>query len=411
MREHDDELNEENEENEQNDEGSEGSFAELFEESLKTTKVRLEPGQKVEAKVLQIGGDWIFLDVGQKGEGVLDARELLDAEGNQTVAVGDKVLAYFLSGAGGELRFTTKLGSGAAGAAQMEEAWRSGIPVEGRIEKEIKGGYEIRLPGGVRAFCPFSQLGLRRQDGAAEVIGQSRSFRITQFGERGRNVVVSHRVLLEEEQKQRREALKETLQPGMVVKGVVTNVLDFGAFVDIGGLEGLVPISEVGYGRVEDIRAVLQPGQELEVAVKSCDWEKNRFSFSIRDTLADPWSRVEDLFREGGSYPGKVARLTPFGAFVSLAEGIDGLIHISKLGSGRQIKHAQEVLQTGQRITVTVEKIDREQHRISLLLAGADSPAAEAEEQAASSYFDKPSGAGMGTFADLLQGKKPKKRR
>lgn len=405
MKERDDEWNEENEEGE--DSGEE-SFAALFEESLKTTKVRLEPGQKVEGKVLQISGDWIFLDVGQKGEGILDARELYDAEGNLTVKSGDSVSAYFLSGAGGELRFTTKLGAGAAGMAQMEEAWRSGIPVEGRIEKEIKGGYEIRLAGGVRAFCPFSQLGLRRPDPSVEVVGQSRPFRVTQFGERGRNIVVSHRVILEEEQKQKREFLKETLEPGMVVKGVVTNIRDFGAFVDIGGIEGLVPISEVAYGRVEDIHSILQAGQELEVAVKSLDWEKNRFSFSIRDTLADPWNRVTEHYREGETYTGKVARLAPFGAFVTLEEGIDGLIHISKMGVGKQIKHPQEVLSSGEAVAVKVDKIDPEQRRISLLLAEAEAQEQETEVPPPTSYFEKPSNTGMGTFADLLKGKKPK---
>ncbi|NLC70270.1 MAG: 30S ribosomal protein S1 [Desulfuromonadaceae bacterium] len=406
MKERDDDWNEENEGGEEN---GEGSFAELFEESLKTAKVRLEPGQKIDGKVLQIGGDWIFLDVGQKGEGILDARELLDAEGNLTVSVGDKVSAYFLSGAGGELRFTTKLGSGAAGMAQIEEAWRSRIPVDGRIEKEIKGGYEIKLAGGVRAFCPFSQLGLRRQDASVEVVGQSRPFRISQFGERGRNIVVSHRVILEEEQKQRREALKETLQTGQVVKGVVTNLRDFGAFVDIGGVEGLVPISEIAYGRVEDIHSVLRVGQELEVAVKSCDWDKNRFSFSIRDTLADPWNQVEAHFREGGTYPGTVVRLAAFGAFVTLEEGIDGLIHISRLGAGKQIKHPQEVLRSGEVVSVTIEKIDREQRRISLILAASSPALGETEEKEPTSYFEKPANAGMGTFADLLKGKKPKK--
>ncbi len=189
----------------------EGSFAEMFEQSM-VGKTQLEPGQKISATVLQIGKEWIFLDVGRKGEGVLDAKELLDDEGNLTVSVGDQVSAYFISRKGGELRFTTRLGSGSSGTAQLEEAWRSEIPVEGRIEKEVKGGYEIKLPGNVRAFCPFSQLGLRRLDNSDEVIGDSLSFRITQFDERGRNIVVSHRVILDEERRQQREELKKTLK-------------------------------------------------------------------------------------------------------------------------------------------------------------------------------------------------------
>jgi small subunit ribosomal protein S1 len=385
-------------------EEDEESFAELLKQSL-GERVELKPGQKIEAKVLQIGAEWTFLDVGQKGEGVLDTRELLDGEGQPTVKVGEKLGAYFLSRAGGELRFTTRIGGGTSGTAQLEEAWRSKIPVEGRIEKEIKGGYEVRLPGGVRAFCPFSQIGLRRQDAPDEVIGQSRSFRITQFSEAGRNVVVSHREILEEERRQQRESLRQTLKEGDVVKGTVTSLRDFGAFVDIGGLEGLLPISEIGYGRVEDINAALRVGQELELTLKSCDWEKERFSFSLRDTLADPWKKVGSSYVEGGSYPGKVARLTAFGAFVTLEEGIDGLIHISKLGAGKRINHPQEVLKLGQKLTVTVEKIESEQRRISLV------PTTGEETSRETSYSDQPTTGGMGTFAELLRASQEKKKK
>lgn len=390
MIDHDDTLNEE--ENEE-------SFAELFEQSLKTGVSRLDPGQKVTATVLQVGDEWVFLDIGQKGEGVLDKRELQDADGNLSIKVGDKIDAYFISRAEGELRFTTRIGGGSSGTAQLEEAWRSHIPVDGRIEKEIKGGYEVKLPGNVRAFCPFSQLGARRQEAPDEVVGQSRSFRITQFGEQGRNIVVSHRVILEEEQQRRREELRGQLKVGDVVKGTVTNLRDFGAFVDIGGIEGLVPISEVGYGRVEDIHSVLRVGQELEVAVKSCDWEANRFSFSLRDTLADPWSKVGSSYREGGTYSGTVARLTNFGAFVTLEDGVDGLVHISKLGGGRQLKHAQEVLKLGEQLNVTIEKIDRDQRRISLVPPGSEATV----EAGPSSYSDQPAGGGMGSLGDLLK--------
>lgn len=394
----------EDEKRDRKETNEEESFAELLEQSLGGS-IQLEPGQKVEAKVLQIGAEWAFLDVGQKGEGVLDIKELLDAEGNLTVAEGDRLTAYFLSSAGGELRFTTRIGGGASGTAQLEEAWRSGIPVEGRIEKEIKGGYEVRLPGGVRAFCPFSQLGLRRQEAPEEALGQTRSFKITQFGEQGRNIVVSHREILEEERRRQHEALKGTLKEGMIVKGTVTAIRDFGAFVDIGGIEGLLPISEVGYGRVEDIHQVLQVGQELEVAVKGIDWEKERFSFSLRDTLADPWSKIGTTYVEGATYTGTVARLAPFGAFVTLEEGIDGLVHISKLGEGRRLKHPQEVLKVGQPLPVTIEKIDLEERRISLV------PAATGQETAAqTSYVEQPSGS-MGTLGDLLKAGRDKKKK
>ncbi len=380
----------------------EGSFAEMFEQSM-VGKTQLEPGQKISATVLQIGKEWIFLDVGRKGEGVLDAKELLDDEGNLTVSVGDQVSAYFISRKGGELRFTTRLGSGSSGTAQLEEAWRSEIPVEGRIEKEVKGGYEIKLPGNVRAFCPFSQLGLRRLDNSDEVIGDSLSFRITQFDERGRNIVVSHRMILDEERRQQREELKKTLKEGMVVSGTITNIRDFGAFVDIGGLEGLLPISEISYGRVENIEEVLQVGQQLEVALKKCDWEKERFSFSLRDTLADPWSKVETSYPAGSTHTGTVSRLAKFGAFVTLEEGIDGLMHISKIGGDQRIKHPQDVLKVGQQLQVTVEKVDLDEKRISLV--PVRDKAGESEE---TSYEEKPTG-GMGSFADLFKKAQEKK--
>jgi len=381
-------------------------FAALLERSL-LDAAPLKPGEKVEATVLQIGSEWVFLDVGQKGEGVLDVKELLDAEGQPTVAVGDRLGAYFLGRSADELRFTTRLGGRAgAGTAHLEEAWRNGLPVEGRLEKEVKGGYEVKLPGGVRAFCPFSQLGRARQDAGESLIGQSIPFRITQFSEQGRNIVVSRRELLEEERRQQREALRETLREGAIVRGTVTAIRDFGAFVDIGGVEGLLPISEVAWGRIGSVEDVLQVGQELEVAVKSCDWEKERFSFSLRATLEDPWQqKVGTLYREGTTLTGTVVRLAQFGAFVTLDEGIDGLLPIGKLGGGKRIRHPQDVLQVGQQLLVTIESIDRAQRRIALGLAG------EGTREDGPTSYTAPTAA-MGTFGDLLKGKleKGKKR-
>ena len=148
--------------------------------------------------------------------------------------------------------FTTRMGGGASGTAQLEQAWASGIPVEGRLELETKGGYEVKLAGGVRAFCPFSLLGLRRQENPEEVLGQSLTFKITKFEEKGRTIIVSHRAILEEQQRRQREALRKTIKEGMTVRGTVTSIQKFGAFIDIGGLEGLLPISEAGWGRTGD---------------------------------------------------------------------------------------------------------------------------------------------------------------
>ena len=379
----------------------EGSFADMFEQSM-VGKTPLEPGQKIDAKILQIGNEWVFLDVGQKGEGVLDRKELLDDEGNLTVAVGDQLSAYFMSRKGGEMRFTTRLGGGSSGTAQLEEAWRNEIPVEGRIEKEIKGGYEIKLPGNVRAFCPFSQLGLGRQDDPAKVLDTTLSFRISQFSEQGRNIVVSHRVILDEERRQQKEKLKETLKEGMVVSGTITNIRDFGAFIDIGGLEGLLPISEISYGRVENIEEVLTIGQQLEVAIKKIDWEQDRFSFSLRDTLANPWSKVPTSYPVGSTHTGTVSRLAQFGAFITLEEGIDGLMHISKI-SEQRIKHPQDVLKLKQQLQVTIEKIDVDEKRISLV------PVRDNEEESLDTSYEEKATGGMGSFADLFKKAQEKK--
>lgn len=383
----------------------EEDFAAMFEASLGGVGQQLEPGQKVEGTLLQIGKDWSFLDVGQKGEGVLATAELLNAEGEPQYQVGDKVSVFFLSRAGGELRFTTKVGGGGSGTEQLENAFQSGIPVEGRIEKEIKGGFEVKLAGNVRAFCPYSQSGLRKGE-PADMIGETLSFKITQFSENGRNIVVSHRALVEEERQQQRETLRNTLKEGMVVSGEVTNILAFGAFVDIGGIEGLVPISEVSYGRVEDVNDILHVGQQLEVAVKKIDWENNKFSFSLRDTLADPWKKVGSVYRVGGEYPGTVSRLAQFGAFVTLEDGIDGLLHISKLGEGQRIRHPQDVVKAGQQLRIKIEKIDQEERRISLALAGNKD-----EETQETSYTDQPSSTGLGTLGDLLKASQQKKER
>jgi small subunit ribosomal protein S1 len=379
------------------------SFAELFEQSAKQTNW-LEPGQKVTARILKVSSEWIFIDTGQKGEGVVDRKEFLDLDGNVTVREGDFVTAYFLSSSHGEMRFTTRIAGGASGSAQLEDAWRSGVPVEGLVEKEIKGGYEIKLGGTARAFCPFSQIALRRVDSAELLVGTRLPFRITDYAENGRNIVVSRRVLLEEEQRRLKEEAQASIEEGMTVSGTVTSLQDFGAFVDIGGLEGLIPISEIGWSRVNDIRDVLSVGQKVQVVVKAVDREKDRISLSLKDTLADPWDQVAQLYPEGSFHTGTVSRLAPFGAFVSLASGVDGLLHISRLGAGKRISHPREVLKEGETLEVRIESFDRGNRRLSLALAGA-ARAAEEEEATLAEFRRQAAEAprGMGTLGDLLQ--------
>jgi small subunit ribosomal protein S1 len=385
-------------------ETEDGSFAALFEDSNKQGKSWLEPGQKLTGKVLKIGAEWIFMDTGQKGEGVIERKEFLDIDGTISVKEGDTIAAYFLSSSHGEMRFTTRIGGGASGSTQLEQAWQAGVPVEGVVEKEIKGGYEVKLGGAARAFCPYSQIALRRVENPEALIGTRLTFQISEYAENGRNIVVSRRALLEEEQSRLKEEAHAGISEGMTVTGTVTSLQDYGAFVDIGGLEGLLPISEIGWSRVKDVRDVLSVGQQLKVVIKSIDKEKERISLSIKDTLADPWEQVPDMFPEGSFHTGTVARLDTFGAFVTLCDGVDGLLHISKLGSGKRINHPREVVKEGEQVEIKIESIDRGNRRISLALAG---PArAAAEEEATLTEFrrqtdDAPKG--MGTLGDMMR--------
>ncbi|MBU4120942.1 MAG: 30S ribosomal protein S1 [Pseudomonadota bacterium] len=378
------------------EEGDEKSFAELLGESEPDCGW-LKPGQRVEAVIVKVTPEWVFIDVGGKHEGYLDRREFIDAEGNLTVKEGQTIRAYFLSSQHNEKLFTTKVGAGEAGRAFLEDAWRSGIPVEGLVEKEIKGGFEIKVAGDIRGFCPFSQMGLFRVETPADWVGQHLTFRIIEYGERGRNIVVSHRAILEEGQAKQKETLKASLKEGMTVKGTVVSLQKFGAFVELGGIQALIPISEIAWEHVADISERMSVGQEVEAVILKLDWENNRISLSLKSKLSDPWERVETEFPEGASFTGTVVRLTKFGAFVTLIPGVDGLIHISKLGRGKRITHPSEVLTEGQSVAVKIEKIDPENKRISL------APLGDAEEEKAEELedFHKYVGKAPGSFGSL----------
>ncbi len=384
---------------------NEENFAEMFEKSFKKQE-RLEPGQMVEAMIVKISGEWIFLDLGGKGEGYLDRKELTDESGTLTVKEGDTVRAYFASSENNDMHFTTKIGSGPGKQDQLEDAWKSGIPVDGTVVKEMKGGFEIKIGGSIRAFCPFSQMGTRREEPTSEYIGRSLSFKIIEYGENGRNIVLSRRPILDEEKRTKKESLKKTLKEGMKVRGKVTSLQKFGAFVDIGGAEGLLPISEIAWTRTEKVGDILSVGQEVDIIIKKLDWDQDRFSFSLKDALPDPWASVAETFLVGSYHMGTVSRLAPFGAFVTLKEGVDGLIHISKLGAGRRINHPREVVKEGQTVEVQVETVDTANRKLSLALA--EISRAEAEEAATLKEYKQQAASepkNMGTLGDLLKAK------
>lgn len=389
-------MNENEESREEFDE--EESFADLLREST-LKPVRFDPGQKVKARVVSISSESVFIDLGAKSEGYLDSKEFLDKEGRLTVAEGELIEAYFLSSDDNQMRFTTRISGGEAAKYHLEDAWRNAIPVEGLVEKEVKGGFEVRIAGGLRGFCPFSQMGLQREN-PKDLTGRHLNFRITQYGEKGRNIILSNRAVMEEERQRQREEQKGLLLEGARVRGTVSSIHNFGAFVKVGNIDGLIPISEIGWDRTEDINEVLKVGQEVEVIAMKLDWENDRLSFSLKRALPDPWDSLEKDFPPGSRHTGTVVRLTNFGAFVSLAPGVDGLLHISKLGAGKRIKHPQDAVAKGQVIEVKIEAIDRENKRISLSVVGSG----QEEEQGAEDYSQYTKGSpAMGTLADLMK--------
>lgn len=376
---------------------NEENFADLLENSISGIN-KFEPGQLIEADIVSISGDCIFLQLSGKSEGQLDAAEMIDKDGNLTVKEGDTIKAYFLSSQNGEMHFTTKISGDKAVKAVLENAFESGIPIEGTVEKEIKGGFEIKI-GNSRAFCPYSQIGKKRVENPEDYIGKNLTFKILEYNENGRNILVSNRVILKEEQNAQIEILKKTLHENMTVKGIVKSLQDFGAFVEISGVQALLPISEISRSRVEDIHQSLSIGQEIEAAVIKLDWQNERITLSMKKLLADPWDKAHAKYKKGSKHTGEVVRITNFGAFVSLEPGLDGLIHISDLEGDSRDFNPREALKKGQSIIVKINSIDTEKKRISL------KPAAETQDDEAFKQYMEPDSDTYNPFAGLLKDK------
>ncbi len=321
-------------------------FATLFESTL-TKMEKLQPGQMVETQIVSISKDSIFLQLSGKSEGVLERAELADQDGKLSVKEGDTVKVYFLNSKNGEMNFTTRISGEKAVPAMLESAYKNGIPVEGVVEKEIKGGYEVKI-GEIRAFCPFSQMGQRRTENEEDYVGKHLTFKIQEYKENGRNILVSNRAIHEEARKEKIEALKNTLKEGMVVKGSILSIQEFGAFVDIEGIQALLPISEISRARVEDINAVLTVGQEIEATLLKIDWKSERISLSMKNLQSDPWEHALEKYPVDSKHTGKVVRVTDFGAFVSLESGLDGLIQASyRKDPGRRRCGEKNIPETG----------------------------------------------------------------
>ncbi|MCP4656733.1 MAG: S1 RNA-binding domain-containing protein [bacterium] len=372
------------------------ALAEFEQEQAATPRREPRIGDKASGKIVAIGDEVAFVDLGAKAEGIVRLVELCDEDGKLAAAVDDTVEALIAATDPETGCFVLRVKPGRAEAAHSElrQAWEHRIPVEAMVQATTKGGVEVEVAG-FRAFCPVSQLEMRYVEDPAEYVGRRLTFRITRFEEasrgRGPNIVLSRRVLLEEEAKARAAETLAGLEVGKVVQGTVTSLTNYGAFVDLGGLEGLLHISEMGHGRLEHPSEVLAAGQLVDVQITSIepgkeDGSSERISLSRRALEQDPWDLVATHFPEGSMVDGRVVRVKQFGAFVELEPGIDGLIHVSELGAGKRINHAREVVKVGETVRVKVLKIEAEKRRISLSRAA---PEDEVEASAAYGNYDQ----------------------
>ena len=355
-------------------------------------------GDVIKGPVISIGKEAVFIDAGGKAEGVLDREQVSDAEGKLLVKVGDTIEARVVDDAGGVLTLRVKIGRGPEARAELLQAHELGLPVDGTVTEVVKGGVSVDVVG-VRGFCPASQMDARFVEDLKVYIGQKLQFRITRY--EPRNLVLSRRALLEEANEKRAVETRKRLEPGAVLRGKVVGFKPYGAFVDIGGIEGMLHVSELGHSRVERPEDMLQLGQELDVAVLKVDGE--RVSLSLKALASDPWNDATARLTEGQRIQGTVTRLQPFGAFVEVAPGVEGLVHLSELGAGRRINHPREVVSVGQQVETVVLGIDHERKRLSLSMAASKDASAE-EVAAAAKAHAAP--AKLGTLGDLLSRKK-----
>ena len=339
-------------------------FAAMFEASLKAK--RIEQGQTIEGTVVGIGPAVVFVDVGGKGEATIDVDELKDADGKLEVSVGDRVQAVVISTSGGVV-LSRKLARGAATLRQIEAAFESGLPVEGRVERAVKGGFEVRI-GGQRAFCPSSQIDTLRTDPSVHE-GQVYTFRVIEYKEGGRNLVVSRRALLEKEQRAKAAEIRSSIVPGAVLTGRVASLREFGAFVDLGGgVQGLLHISEMGWSRIADPSQVLKVGEEITVKVLDVDDSRQKISLGLKQLTADPWQSVGEKYAVGQVHTGRVTRVSEFGAFVELEPGVEALAHVSTFPPTGRPRGWTALVTPGTAAPFEILSIDPEKKRIGVAL-------------------------------------------
>ena len=326
------------------------------------TMASIAEGEIVKSKVLRVTDNAVILDVGFKSEGSVPLDEFKDIpkEGDEV-----EVFLEHLEDQEGAVVLSKKKADFMRVWEKIRIAHESDQPVEGTLMKKIKGGVVVNVMG-VDAFLPGSQIALRRVPNIDELLGQSYEFKIIKLNKRRRNIVVSRRVILETERASKREHLMKELEVGQVRKGIVKNITDFGAFIDLGGVDGLLHITDMSYGRVSHPTELVQIGTEVEVKVLDIDWQRERISLGMKQLQNYPWKDVAEKYPVGTRVQGKVVSITNYGAFVELEPGIEGLVHISEMSWTRNVRHPSKIVSIGETIEAVVLKVDETEEKISL---------------------------------------------
>jgi len=346
-------------------------FERMLEESLKSRDDFI-PGDKIEGTIVLINNESSFLSISGKSEAVIATTELKDKDGTLLYKKGDQISAYVVSTKRGEIKVTMKLGSGEINPELLLLAYQNEMDIEGTVTGEIKGGFSVSISG-YRCFCPFSQIDTKIDDDINNYLNKNLSFRIIEYKENGRNIIVSRRVLLDEARKAREAELRESLKPGDIIEGKIMSIRDFGLFADIGGVQALIPRSELSWSRNTNT-SEYTTGESVTAKVLTADWNAGKITLSIKQLTEDPWNSI-NKYEEGASFNGKIVNIISQGAFVELEPGIEGFIHISKMSYTRQIRKPEDAVNKGDRVNVRILSIDANNKKISLeLVTGEADP-------------------------------------
>jgi small subunit ribosomal protein S1 len=347
--------------------GGSDSFAALFEKSVENGDFARE-GEIISGTVVSVGRDAVVVDIGGKSEGVIPLREFADANGGAAVKPGDKVDVYIESRENddGLVTLSKEKADKMKVWDEISNACEADELIEGTISQRVKGGLSVTIRGGVKAFLPGSQVDLRPIRNLDKLIGQTYKFKVIKFNKKRGNIVLSRRVLLERERDEMKQKTLEVLTEGMVVKGTIKNITEYGAFVDLGGIDGLLHITDMSWGRVNHPSEVFQVGDEVTVKVLKYNPETERVSLGLKQTQEDPWNHAEEAYPAGKKVRGKVMSITDYGAFVELEPGVEGLIHVSEMSWTKKVKHPSKLLEVGQEIECQVLEVDARAKRISL---------------------------------------------